>query len=177
MDPTNISGHFDQLDALEQNIENAPIPGGIAFQDPLCQMLGKLEQSIEASVVKPPLVPEEPGVLENPSQGYLPLQEESQEARPEQETIHSPPLPYYIETPQRPAPFHTPPHRQGGRIGRRGGRDFKSSPAGQGDKIYCPIEKDYVSRDFCEDQDCEYYDEDGDPDSGWHCTYHDDEEP
>lgn len=178
MDLIDVLGDFGPLDALEKNIENAPIPGDLALQDPLGQMLDKLERDIELSEVKPPMVPEEPGVLENPSQGYL--QQQSQGAYSEHGTAASPPLPYYLENPDpgQLAELHTPQHHPaGGRIGRRGGRGFMNSHAGPGDKIYCPIDKDYVVfPDFCEEQGCQYYDEDSDSENGRHCTYYDEEE-
>jgi len=170
MDMIDVLADFGPLDALEQNIENGPIPGDMAFQDPLCQMLNELEQGIEASEVKPPPMPEEPAVLENQAQGFLP----PQEAGSEQGTGASPPLPYYIEGPQQVRRFHAPPYRQRGRIGRAGGTAFGSSHAEQPDQRYCPIEKGFVSMHTCED--CDYYDEDGDPETGSHCTYYSEEE-
>jgi len=172
MDLIDVLGDFGPLDALEKNIENAPIPGDLALQDPLGQMLDKLERDIELSEVKPPLVLEESGVLQNPSQGYL--QQQSQGAYSEHGTAASPPLPYYLENPQIRATRSLPgiPNR---RIGRCGGRGFINSPGVQSDQTYCPIERDFVSVEtICEN--CEYYHEDSDPETGWRCTYHDDEE-
>ncbi len=175
MDLIDVLGDFGPLDALEQRIENPPVPGDVLFQDPLCQMLDKLERGIEVSEVKPPLVPEEPGILENPSQGHLPPQEQSQKACSELGTMDSPPLPYYLENPQIRATRSLPgiPNR---RIGRCGGRGFINSPGVQSDQTYCPIERDFVSVEtICED--CEYYHEDGDPETGSPCTYNSEEEP
>ena len=178
MDLADVLANYGPLDALERNIENAPIPEDTVFQDPSGQMLDKLERDIEASEVKPPLVPEEPTVPENPSQSYLPSQEESQQARFDQKAADSPPLPYYIEAPEQLTRFHKqPPRSVRGRIGRCGGRGFRNSHTGPGDKIYCPIEKSYVVfPDFCEEQGCQYYDEDSDSEDGRHCTYYDEEE-
>lgn len=173
MDLIDVLGDFGPLDALEKNIENAPIPGNLALQDPLGQMLDKLERDIELSEVKPPLVFEESGVLQNPSQGYL--QQQSQGAYSEHGTAASPPLPYYLENPQIRATRSLPgiPNR---RIGRCGGRGFINSPGVQSDQTYCPIERDFVSVEtICEN--CEYYHEDGDPETGSPCTYNSEEEP
>ena len=177
MNPTNIPEPFDQLDALERNIENTPIPGagGLTFQDPLGQMLDELEQDIETRVFNPPPLKQTSNVLDNLSQDHLPLQPQGQDTHHEQDVSVSPALPYYTETSQRPVPFHTPSHIPTGRIGRVGGRGFVNSSAGQGDKIYCPLEEGYVDIDFCQEQDCKYYDEDSDQDSGWRCTYYDEE--
>jgi len=176
MDPAGVLPNFDPLDALEKNVENAPIPGGVPFQDPLCQMLDKLERDIELNEVKPPPMQEELPVLENPSQDNLPSQGQTQETGSERGTVDLPPLPYYTEILKQPTPFHSPPYRQGGRIGRRGGRNLSSSESGQGGGIYCPFKQNYVVfPDFCEDNDCKYYDYDSDQESSGQCTYCDEE--
>jgi hypothetical protein len=174
MNPTNIPEPFDQLDALEQNIENTPTPADAVFDDPLDTMLDELERSMEANWSKPLLVPEEPEAIQNTSPGHL-SQEQSQDTVLEQGGMDSPQLPYYIEDQQQAAPFHAPPYRQAGRIGRRGG-SFSGNWPGRGDETYCPFEKRIVTPDFCEGRDCEYYDEDSDRENGRYCTYHNEED-
>lgn len=172
MEPADVLADFDPLDALEQNIENAPIPGDAAFHDPLCGMLDKLEQGLEASEVRPPLVPEGSEAPENSFHGHSP-QVQGRRAASERRSVDSPLLPYYLEDPQQNALPHAPPYHPGGRIGRRGGRSSISSHAAQSDQTYCPIKKDFVSVDSCED--CEYYVEDSDSEIDWRCSYHDEE--
>jgi len=82
-----------------------------------------------------------------------------------------------FENSQRVVRPHKSPHRSGGRIGSLGGKNFNSSQAAQGGEFYCPIQDDYVSEDFCEDQDCEYYDEDWEQEGyDCPCTYDDEED-
>ena len=147
--------------SIEDNRPTPIRPG----PDDLGRKLDRLEETIETS-------PAEAGFIE--PEIHMPQQ--NSPVISEKGTDDTPPLPYYLENPQQTAPVHTPPHRQGGRIGRRGGRELKSSQPGQSDKKYCPIEDDYVSQDFCEDKDCKYYVKDSDSETAWHCTYHDDEE-
>ena len=153
----------ETTDHLEGSTEKTPPK--LWGPDELGRKLGRLEEDIETS-------PAEAGFIEP----QIDMPQQNSPAISEKGTDDTPPLPYYLENPQQAAPFHTPPHRQGGRIGRRGGRDFKSSQPGQSDKKYCPIEDDYVSQDFCEDKDCKYYVKDSDSEIAWQCTYHDDEE-
>lgn len=145
------------------------------FHDPLDTMLDELEHSIQANHVAPAPVPKETGVDENLSWGDLP-QQQSWQFVSEHESVDSPPLPYYIDTLQQDASFHATPHCPAARVGRRGGGGLINSYTGPGDKIYCPIEKNYVVfPDFCEKQNCEYYTEDSDQENGLSCTYHNEE--
>ena len=160
----------EMLDQFERGIENTPPiqPG----QDGIDRMLDELEGTIENT---PPIRPGPDALrrkleqleetIENlpPEGGHI----EPEIDMPQQDSVASgkgtdgmPPLPYYLENSQRVVRPHKSPHRSGGRIGRRGGKNFNSSQAAQGGEFYCPIENDYVSEDFCQDQDCEYYDED-----------------
>lgn len=87
-------------------------------------------------------------------------------------TDNKPPLPYYLENLQQSTRSNKSPHRKG-RIGRLGGKSSNSSQTAQDDEFYCPIQDTYVSEDFCEDQNCQYYDEDWDQqEGGWPCTYY-----
>lgn len=156
----------EMLDQFERGIENTPPirPG----QDGIGRMLDKLEETIENT---PPIRPGPDALrrkleqleetIENlpPEGGHI----EHEIDMPQQDPVISGKrtddmLPF--ENSQRATRHHKSPHRSGGRIGRRGGKNFDSSQAAQGGEFYCPIKDDYVSEDFCQDQDCEYYDED-----------------
>lgn len=147
------------LDQLEENIENLPPirPG----PDKLGRKLDRLEERIEN-------LPPEGGHIE--PEIHMPQHNPVTFGKGTDDT---PPLPYYLEDPQIQATRSLPriPNR---RIGRRGGTSIRNSHAAQSDQTYCPIERDFVSVETCED--CEYYDEDSDPETGWRCTYHDDGE-
>jgi len=151
------------LDQLRNALQKSPLI--MEEPDDLARKLERLEENIEN-------LPPEGGYIEP----EIPMPQQNCPVTSGKGTDDTPPLPYYLEDPQQAAPSHTPPHRPGGRIGRLGGRDFKSSQPGQSDKKYCPIEDDYVSQDSCEDKDCKYYVKDSDSETAWRCTYHDEEE-
>jgi len=177
----------EMLDQFERGIENTPPiqPG----PDGIDRMLDKLEETIENT---PPIRPGPDALrrkleqleetIENlpPEGGHI----EPEIDMPQQDSVASgkgtddmPPLPYYLENSQRVVRPHKSPHRSGGRIGSRGGKNFNSSQAAQGGEFYCPIEDGYVSEDFCEDQDCEYYDENREQEGyDCPCTYDDEED-
>lgn len=128
--------------------------------DELARKLDRLEESIEN-------LPPEAGYIEP----EIDMPQQDKPGTPGKGTDEMPSLPYYLEDPQQATPFHSPPYRQGGRIGRRGGRSFSSHEPAQGDKLYCPVEQRYVLFPvFCQDQNCKYYDSDQE-DEG-RCTYY-----
>ena len=166
-----IGGRYPGIDNIgkllgdvEADIENRslmpPKPGMN-----LDKALDQLEESIEKS-------PPEPGQTEMP-EIHTP-QQNSKPVTSGKGTDDTPPLPYYLEDSHQATPFHALPYRQGGRVGRRGGRDFGSSQTGQDNELYCPIKDEYVSQDTC--RDCEYYEEYPDSETSWRCTYDNEEE-
>jgi hypothetical protein len=167
---SSIRGGYPGMDSIgrllndaETNMENRTlIPPRPGMDD----LLDQLEDSIENS-------PSESTHAEIPDDTFLPPRDDSQDIS-SGEKKGAPPMPYYLESPQRSVQSHTPPHRLGGRIGRRGGSGFTMSRTVQSGQRYCPLERAFVSVDTCED--CEYYDEDGDSENGPHCTYEDEEE-
>ena len=142
------------LDDLEETIENTPPirPG----PDALGRKLDQIEETIENL---PPEGGHTESELDMPGQNHVIFGKESD---------NKPPLPYYLENPQQAGRSHKPPNRMEGRIGSRGGKSFDSSGAAQGNEYYCPIEDGYVTEDFCEDENCEYYNENWEQD-GYDC--------
>ncbi|MCK4791142.1 MAG: hypothetical protein KAV87_45845, partial [Desulfobacteraceae bacterium] len=164
-----IDGLGRPLGDAEADIENGP---PVRPENGMDDLLTQLEDSIENSSPIP-LEPEMPD-MHPESCGIT----DDKFSQPQSSGRDAPPLPYYIEDSQQPAPLHAPPYRQAGRIGRRGGGSFSGTQPGRRDETYCPIEKRIVTPDFCEDRDCKYYrGEDSDSDGDWHCAYYDEEEP
>jgi len=152
----------ETADHLEGSTEKTPPK--LWGPDELGRKLGRLEEDIETS-------PAEAGFIEP----QIDMPQQDGHVTSGKETRDRPP---YLEESQQSTPSHRPPYRQGGRIGRRGGRNFSSSTTGQeqgqDNELYCPIEDDYVSQDFCEDNECEFY-KVSDSEAAWYCTYYDEE--
>lgn len=181
------------LNGLEQDITGCTHPFDreeYLYMDSLGELLRDAEVSIENSQPIPPalgmeqditninegtVAPDKP--LSTSYEGfadsawaYSSPQPESPNARPaaDRAAAGAPPLPYYIEAPQRLTRSHLPPPS----VPQRGGRGagIRNSSTEQLDERYCPVEDDVVvPQETC--MGCEFYDRDTET-----CTYYDEEE-
>lgn len=136
LDMDNFGG---MLDSLEETIENSPpIPPALGF-DGFDTILSALENNIENTSI-PPELETEVELFNDPGWGYP------------TPSIDTPsPLPGVDDNPTTRSVFQ--------RDGRSAGRSRGTSKNKQNsrNKVWCPVEDDYVSLETCEDKDCEHY--------------------
>ncbi len=147
-DNLNTDNLNEMLHSLEDNIEKSPpIPPPSQTND-LNTLLSALEKNIEKTSV-PPDPQIEVELFEDPGWGYPTPSIDTQ----------SPPLGIY----DYPA---IQPNRDEQQIRMPGG--MSKNKSGADDKIWCPVENDYISPEACEDKECKYYDSEVKD-----CSYHD----
>lgn len=169
------------LNALEQDITGCTHPFDreeYLYMDSLGELLRDAEVSIENSQPIPPALGMEQDITninegtvapDNPlstsyegfadsAWAYSSPQPESPNARPavDRAAAGAPPLPYYIEAPQRLTRSHLPPPSAPQRGGR--GAGIRSSSEHREER-YCVMEGGWVLQETCT-ENCEYYDQD-----------------
>jgi len=128
------------LDSLEETIENSPPIPPASETDNLDTLLTALEKNIENTSI-PPELEIEVELFNDPGWGY--------------------PTPS-IDTPSPPLGIYDylaiQPNRDERPIGMCEG--MSKNKSGADDKIWCPVEDNYVSPEFCEDKNCKHYNPD-----------------
>ncbi len=139
-DNLNMDNLDEMLHSLEDNIEKSPPIPPISQTNDLDTLLTALEKNIENTSI-PPEPKIEVELSEDPGWGY--------------------PTPS-INTPSPPLGIYDYPAIQPNRderpIGMREG--MSKNKSGADDKIWCPVENDYISPEACEDKECEHYNSD-----------------
>ena len=164
----DIDPDFNRFDYTKEDLDEL-------FQDDLAKALEQVEDSIEGSIEKPPVEPVEPELFEDKGWGIAtPSVDSELDGNPLAEQAPTQPGDG-MKPPPAARPYVAPGGLMTPSLRPRGGMGAgirNTSSRGQPEERYCPIEGDYVSQDFCEDQDCEYYHKDSDSESGWYCTYY-----
>ena len=135
--------NFGMLDSLEETIENSPpIPPALGFDD-LDTTLSALEDDIENTSI-PPELETEVELFNDPGWGH---------STPSIDT----PSPF-IDTQSPLQGIHDrPAKRSRDERSVRRSRGTSKNKQNSGNKVWCPVEEDYVSPETCEDKDCEHY--------------------
>jgi len=131
----HMEGHIDHL---EKSIENSPPQSQHYETDGLDGILGQPEESTEGTEISPA----------SDSQQKL-FQDKGWGQSMPSTGSPGPPAGLYDYPSSSPG-------KDSGPVGKRWG---KTNSTFKGDsKIFCPLEEDYVSKQKCEEKECEYYD-------------------
>ena len=142
---TKSFGHFNPYDYSRSQLEEI-------FMDDLGKMMNDLEDSIENS----PPIPPEPQMQNEEVELF---EGQGDYTTPNLETNNNLPLPDG-ETSEKPSePMFPFPRSRARPVGRSLGLS-RNSHSGSDKKIFCPVEREFVFPQFCEDEDCEHYDRD-----------------
>jgi len=137
----DMEGQFQaDIDHMEKSIENSPPQPHHYETDSLDGILGQLEESIEGTEI-PPAADSQQKLFQDKGWG---------QSMPST-GVHGPPSDLYDYPSSSPGKG-----KDSAPVGHRWGKT-NSTFKGDG-KIFCPLEDDYISRQKCEEKDCQYYD-------------------
>ena len=140
-EPTENSNDFNPYDHTSSELEEL-------FMDGTGNILNQLEKGIEGSMVPPEPKPTKVELFQDPGWALqTPNVESNPPQLPDQETPEIPIRPVFPQS-------HWGVRQFGASIGLRSGCSHDS------EKIFCPLENDFIFLQFCEEQDCQYLDED-----------------